>query len=333
MSSALEGKESLGNTSKAKRVNWYAFKDKENGKTITIGWINLLYPNDKAVINLPSDMRKNTVYDIFGNTEGKDVSSLTFTAEPIYVEFDTPAEKTVKTMQKIKLSISKGKEKPSSDKGEKYTKASPSDWLGYYPVDLKTYANRSFKDEKALDKKGGFTDEGDNDLRFIPTGNILVNDIPFKIINPANNNDKSCLVMGSGMRDYFPNKIYIKIPDGGKRFTNLHFLQLATNVTHKSKEEIGKYIIHYADGYKEKIPLKANENVPDWWNSGKNKIALKGLMVPNLYKDDGVCVRHMKWTQSHPKGYMAKVTGIELVTNKKAKPVFVLLGITGSLSN
>lgn len=332
MSRALESEESLGNMSRTKRINWYAFKNKKTGKPITIGWIEQLYPNDKSVIELPSELCKNTVYDIFGNITGRDVSILNFTAEPTYVGFDLPANKAISVLKKIKLSISK--EKTAKSSSEKNCEpASPSDWVGYYSVDLKPYVNRSFSDKKAMDKKGGFTDEGDNDLRFMPTGNILVNNVPFKIINPDRNDGKSCLVMGSGIRDYFPKRIFIKIPDGGKRFTNLHFLQLATNVSLKNKSELGKYIIHYADGYKEEIPLKANRNVLDWWNIGKNSVAKKGLIVPNLYKDNGICVRHLEWTQSHPRGYMAKTTGIELIMNKKTRPIFVLLAITGSLSN
>ena len=73
-------------------------------------------------------------------------------------------------------------------------------------VDLKPYVNKSFKDEVDADKKGGWTDQGENDLRHMPVGDDnpenkywqlvyhqeikgkqIFLGVPFEVIDPAKN--------------------------------------------------------------------------------------------------------------------------------------------------
>ena len=64
--------------------------------------------------------------------------------------------------------------------------------------------------------------------------------------------------------DYPERVIGIKVD---QRCTRMHFLQAAVSAASSAKgEEIGRYIVHYANGRQESILLLIGENVADWWN-------------------------------------------------------------------
>ena len=61
----------------------------------------------------------------------------------------------------------------------------PAADTGFQTVDLKPIVNMDWRDEIWGDGKGGWTDQGDNDLRQIQVGRRLLLGIPFELIDPC----------------------------------------------------------------------------------------------------------------------------------------------------
>lgn len=328
----LEGKKSSGNIKLNDRIKAYSFSN-ANKKHVVVFWLQQLYPNDSAILKLATPLRKNDVYDIFKNKTRSDASVLTIAPEPIYVVFDKTmdAGKFKSLLRSSKLTMQKGTK--SQTVGD-LKKATDADWVGFYPINLKPYVNRGFSDDKAGDKKGGFTDEGNNDLRGLRGGDFVANSIPFTIINPKQNKGKSCIVLGSKIREYFPKEIKnIKVGSEkrGKRLTKLHFLHLCTNAYLGRGKTLFTYVVHYADGTTEKIKAVEGKNIADWYNRKDLPQAKAVLHMPNLHTDE-VNLFHYEWSISHPKGAHARIVSIDIIGSNNG-PIPVIVAITGVLSN
>jgi hypothetical protein len=328
----LEGKISQGNIDLNARINAYVFTDAKK-RQVVVFWLQQLYPDDSAVLKLVAPLQKNTVFDIFKNKIRSDALALTIRPEPSYVVFDRPLD--IDQFQKLLHSSTLTmKEGTASQSVGDLKAASDSDWVGFYPVDLKPHANRSFSDDKAGDKKGGFTDEGNNDLRGLTGGDFIANSIPFQIIDSKKNNDKSCIVLGSSIRDYFPKEIIgIKVGLGkqGKRLSKLHFLHLCTNAYLGRNKTLFTYVIHYADGSTEKVEAVEGKNIADWYNRKDLPQAKAVLHMPNLHTDE-VNLFHYEWSTSHPRGAQARIVSIDIIGSNNG-PIPVIVAISGVLSN
>jgi hypothetical protein len=96
----------------------------------------------------------------------------------------------------------------------------------------------------------------------------------------------------------------------GSTFQSLHILH-ANQQGFQKITEIGAYVIHYADGTDEKVPLKFGENIANWfsWPSQRKRggaataavVAWKGqnevsILNPGLE----IHLYSMSWTNPHP---------------------------------
>ncbi len=128
----------------------------------------------------------------------------------------------------------------------------------YFEVDISTQANMGFKDETAGDKRGGWSDQGDNDLRSFPTGERKFCDIPFKVINPNENKGKSLIILKGKYRDYFPE--YVKGIEVGRKTAKIFFLT-ASAFNSEVGALVAKYIVHYENGFDLEIPVRFGVNI------------------------------------------------------------------------
>ena len=130
------------------------------------------------------------------------------------------------------------------------------------PLNLRRAANMGFADEKADDRKGGWTDQGpDNDLSSLKPGTLNAAPARFEILDPAKNGGKACIALGGGGREYFPREAVV--PGAGKRFRTLfllHALAWARN------GEIGSITLEFLNGSSHVIPVSGGRDVGDWWN-------------------------------------------------------------------
>ena len=141
-------------------------------------------------------------------------------------------------------------------------------------IPLEQYVTTSFRDDVADDRKGGWTDQGKNDFRDVKTGMTTAAGIPFRIIDPAQNNGKSCIVLCGTNRPYFPESVKgIRI---GGYFSRLFFLHTSA---WGNSNPCAVYRIHYEDGTHCDYQMTGRQNVADWWSDGalpKAKIGIPG---------------------------------------------------------
>jgi beta-galactosidase len=128
-------------------------------------------------------------------------------------------------------------------------------------LDLKPFVNRSFDDDVGGDGKGGWADFGGGGFKEIPAGQSrLQGGVPFSIIDPATNDNRSCIVLKGQMRPNFPESV-TGIPVKAK-VNAFYFLQTAmyakagTSVT---------YVFHYENGQTRSFKASNERDLPDWW--------------------------------------------------------------------
>lgn len=154
--------------------------------------------------------------------------------------------------------------------GVKFKASAPKELLAVPPkskfitIDLRPYVTTSFvDDDEPGNKKGGWTDQGyGTDLWDFPLGKQVFGGVPFDIIDPKRNRGKSCILLASRWRPYFPKAVRgIKI---GMRADVLHFLITAA-CCRGHGYEAARIVVHYEDGTQVKIPLLAGVHIGEWW--------------------------------------------------------------------
>lgn len=202
-------------------------------------------------------------------------------------------------------------------------------------LNLKPFANRGFADEIDSDHLGGWLDQGKNDFRNMPLGRRTAAGIPFEIINPAWNHDRSCLIVRGGKRPDFPREI-TGIPVNVKLKT-FYFLHTAG---WSDSGICGWYRIHYADNTYIDYPLISGINIGDWWDPVTLPEARPGVVVENsMGHQIGTFVTC--WKNPHPEKIITRLDVLSLDARQgeqydfanATEAVPVLIAVTGELVN
>jgi hypothetical protein len=183
--------------------------------------------------------------------------------------------------------------------------------ITYKTIDISKFMNRSFKDEKADDGTGGWTDQGaDCDLRDFPVDkDIFVSDgVPFRIEKPL-----SCIVLSSRFRpeSNLPEKVEIPF---GFRADVIFFLHSSAWT---SKAHHASYIINYQDGSNYEIKLIGGINLRDWASSNPEE--------PFLFETD--TISSCAWTgtsKTFPKVSLYKMAWINPFPEKEIRSITFL---------
>lgn len=185
-------------------------------------------------------------------------------------------------------------------------------------IDLKPYANRGFADEVDDDGKGGWTDQGNNDFRMMPLGRQTLANVPFEIIDPAKNNDRSCLVLRGSQRQRFP--VAIKGIAVNDKLARIYFLHTCAWSFGK---EAARYRINYEDGGHAEYVAVEGRNIGDWWDCSNLPEAMVGLSRTNRFgKQVGAFVA--AWENPRPD---RKIASVDFIATGEAVPV--LIAMTG----
>ena len=128
-------------------------------------------------------------------------------------------------------------------------------------IDIRDACNVGFHDEMAADGQGGWTDQGDNDLRNIPKGRSTFRGVPFEIIEPATNGGVSAIVLQGKGRTNVANSATFAV---NRVCDTLYFLHACAWAGQKGAL-VGEYVVRYADGAEERVPLRNAQDVSDWW--------------------------------------------------------------------
>ena len=215
----------------------------------------------------------------------------------------------------------------------------------YSQADLSRQANMGFYDEVAGDGKGGWTDQGENDMRFFlinhtgkaggaaagmevmesafPTSMTFAGR-PFRLIDPKQNGGRSVITLRSQGHDPTMPAQVMGIPFG-HRAEKLWFLHTACwAVSNAQHQEVGRYVIHYGDGTQSVFPLRYGLELSDWWDPkplSNAKVAWSGKN--GMHSPVGIYVS--EWSNPQP---TKVIQSIDLVGDKSEAQI-VLLGITG----
>ncbi|MBT3288417.1 MAG: hypothetical protein HN380_13810 [Victivallales bacterium] len=170
----------------------------------------------------------------------------------------------------------------------------------FRPIDLRPACNTSFRDDAASDGKGGWTDQGANDLRRIETGKQTLRGIPFQIVDSK---DKSCVVLrGKGRKDV-GNAATFPV---NQTCDALYFLH-ACAWGGRLGSLVATYEITYADGTKVLAPLRNGNEVADWWKPGDLAACASGWEGTNA-ESDNIGLGIFPWVNPKPGKPIASVT-------------------------
>ena len=192
----------------------------------------------------------------------------------------------------------------------------------FFTVDIRPYCTMAFRDEVDNDGKGGWTDQGPhNDLRNLPLGRQEFAEVPFDIIDPAANGEKSCIVLGGGTRLKDRPRAVNKIDFGHRKASIVYFLHSAAWATGQP----GEYRIHYTKALDmhETIKLKVGQNISDWWSPNDTPEAIVGWESMNGLSPIGLYV--YAWKNPHPD---TAIDEIDFVSTTNTS-ILCLVAITG----
>lgn len=159
---------------------------------------------------------------------------------------------------------------------------------GVDPLPLGMAAATPLRDEIAGDGQGGWTDQGDNDLRSLPAGSLQAAGITFTVGGNA-------IVLADGRIANRPRSV--SVAAGGRQGACIYLLH-ASAWTPRDEVVIGRIRVHFADGASEEREVRSRRELADWWNpaerlpaaalgwSGDNPHALVGLYVAQVRLSD-----------------------------------------------
>ena len=208
-------------------------------------------------------------------------------------------------------------------------------------LDLSHFANRGYVDEKAGDGVGGWTDQGDNDLRYFLVNHTgLVNGmavateafpvtvklqgVEYRLTDPKANHGKSVIVMRAGAIDPTALSEARGIPALGALADRLWFLHTGARPSKGGYGTVvARYEIIYGDGSRAIAPVRIGQEINDWWDP-KPLAGATVAWTGRNEKTSSVGLYSMAWDNPHPE---KPITAIDVIGNL-AETQLILLGIT-----
>lgn len=193
----------------------------------------------------------------------------------------------------------------------------------WFQVDISKLMNMGFADDKANDGKGGWTDQGPtNDLRTFQSGKRMFYGVPFLIVDPKENNNKSCIVLQSEHTPHesFPKEVSIPL---NKKIKLLYFLHAAA----WAKEGLTGwyYEFFYEDGSTETLPIVIGKHLNDWWGQTGYIENDEVKFVPVKVNDKVRYIYILQWKNPIPEKTLTKIN----FKSACGSVVPILIAITG----
>jgi hypothetical protein len=180
-------------------------------------------------------------------------------------------------------------------------------------IDLQPKANHALAQDQH-DTEG-------NNLKGVPQGEQKLAGVSYKI------GPRMVHLRGAHAMD-LPEKVE-GIPIG-TAVSRLHFLH-GNGYNLDSNTEIGAYLVHYADGTSERIPLLYGEDIHDWWgasdlqNLKRARIAWKGTNPAADSNQMSIYLYALDWINPHPD---KPIRSLDIISrNTECDPFLVALSV------
>ena len=126
-------------------------------------------------------------------------------------------------------------------------------------VDLRGQANVGLR-HRARKGVVAWTDEGDNDLRELPTGRQTFQGARFDVIDPASNAGRAVVCLSAEPATHMPAEV--TVPAGPLKAKSVYFLHARA---YASAGTVAVYDVLYADGLSERIYVNHGREIGNWW--------------------------------------------------------------------
>ncbi len=187
-------------------------------------------------------------------------------------------------------------------------------------IDIRKFVNRGFRDNKPGDNIGGWTDQGNDDLRNIQYGQLIAANVPFNIINPDTNNGKAVIALRKSNHNGFTNSITIPV---NAKCNQIYLLHTAAWLP--GGEKAGSIIFKYDNNLIIEENVVAGKNIADWKSSG---FVTNAVVVP-LCKAQPGHKRAVGFVSSFQNPYPDRIVkNIVLKGPQRNDTIWLILGIT-----
>ena len=187
----------------------------------------------------------------------------------------------------------------------------------FHTVDMRGVVNMGWEDEVAGDGQGGWTDQGDNDMRNVIPGRHEFFGIPFDLIDPAQNDGKAVLTLKSERFQGGLRSVTIPV---GRKARWVYFL----HATAWPEGTVAEYVIRYEDGSTQVVPIRAAKETDNWWSPEPQEDCRVAFRVRNRETDDVGMLLHI-W--SNPQRHKV-IESIEVRSPAGSGAVHVLAAIS-----
>lgn len=191
-------------------------------------------------------------------------------------------------------------------------RAAPSESSAFLALDVAAVGNRGLRDEVAEDGKGGWTDQGENDLRALLPGRHEFFGMPFVV------GDKAVILRGAERPAFPAESPAIAV---GAKVERIGFLETAAWNAQRG-DVVAEYVVAYADGTEARMPLRYGFEVNDWWGAAEPTIARLAWEGTNGQAQVGVF--YVVWRNPQPENEVRSVQ----VRSANSASVPVLLAAT-----
>jgi hypothetical protein len=189
----------------------------------------------------------------------------------------------------------------------------------FQPIDLRPYCNLGFAGDPAPE---GWMGHGPQALAGFPTGRQILARVPFDLIDPVANAGKSVLALRGAARPDYPAEVLgLSL---GVQARALHFLH--TCAWGRPEAALAAtYVIHYADGSEQHVPLRVGVEIADWYVAPvalpAAQVAWRGYITD---KPGPIGVYAMRWVNPYPEKTIASLDFL----SAQGEPVPVLMALT-----
>jgi hypothetical protein len=187
----------------------------------------------------------------------------------------------------------------------------------FIPVDISPYCDLGLDG----DPGSGWMDHGPKAMAGFPVGGQALGRAWFAVPNPAQNGGKSVIALRGASRPGYPAEVKGIGVNAPARA--LHFLHACAWA--RAGVEAAIYVVHYADGSEQRIPVRVGREVADWYVDPRPLPAAQVAWTGHIDDKPGpIGVYAMRWVNPYPE---KPVAAIDLLSAGN-EPVSVVFAIS-----